>query len=167
MSGYRGDRNLHFTRAGQRDMLSIPSPRVNVRLLVRGMQRYLLISGGGILFQRAMVRALEYYSGIPLPRVERYCDQMEKEFGEIREKYGVDGPEYGRPLAPHHRRILDRFVKNIQVLRKEPSVKEQYASHPLRDYTLIARLERFEGEVHAFRATFPRVDSEDPEDGTR
>jgi hypothetical protein len=113
------------------------------------------------LMQRAMIRELEYYAGLPLPRVERYCDQMEKEFAEIREKYGVDGPEYGRPLAPHHRRILDRFAKNIQVLRKEPSVKEQYATHPLRDYTIIARLERFEREIHAFRETFP---GEDPGD---
>ncbi|MDD1654904.1 MAG: hypothetical protein LUO91_04265 [Methanomicrobiales archaeon] len=115
-----------------------------------------------ILFQRAMIRELEYYSGLSLPRVERYCDQMEKELGEIRERYGVDGPEYGHSLAPHHRRILDRFEKNLQVLRKEPSVKEQYATHPLRDYTIIARLERFEREIEAFRATFPREDSDSP-----
>ena len=108
-----------------------------------------------------MIRELDYYSGLPLPRVERYCDQMEKEFGEIRDKYGVDGPEYGRSLAPHHQRILDRFAKNIQVLRKEPSVKEQADSHPLHEYTIIARLERFEQEIHAFRAAFPRNGDED------
>lgn len=119
---------------------------------------YLLIPGGGILFQSAMVRQLEYYSGLTLSRVERYCDQMEKELGEIRGRYGVDGPEYGRPLAAHHRRILDRFVKNIQVLRKEPAVKEQYGSQSLREYTIIARLERFEQEIHAFRAAFPLHD---------
>jgi hypothetical protein len=109
-----------------------------------------------------MIRELEYYSGLSLARVERYCDQMEKEFSEIRDKYGVDGQEYGRPLAPHHRRILDRFEKNLQVLRKEPSVKDQFASYPLRDYTIIARLERFEREIEAFRATFPREDSDSP-----
>jgi hypothetical protein len=122
---------------------------------------------GGILFQRAMMRELEYYSGLPLTRVERYCDQMEKELGEIRDRYGVDGPEYGRPLAPHHRRILDRFEKNIQVLRKESSVKEQYATYPLREYTIIARLERFEQEIHEFRAMFPRDDPGEQGDGNR
>ncbi|MDD1658454.1 MAG: hypothetical protein LUQ41_08380 [Methanomicrobiales archaeon] len=115
-----------------------------------------------------MIRELEYYSGIPLPRVERYCDQMEKEFGEMREKYGIDAPNYGKPLEPHHQRILDRFIKNIQVLRKELSVKEQYASHPLREYTVLSRLERFEHEIHAFRETFLREDAGDsprPEPG--
>jgi methionyl-tRNA synthetase len=58
-----------------------------------------------------MIRELEYSSSIPLPRVERYCDQMEREFGEMREKYGVDAPNYGKPLEPHHQRILDRFIK--------------------------------------------------------
>jgi len=122
-------------------------------------QGYFLIGASGILFQKAMIRELEYYPAIPLPRVERYCDQMEKEFWELREKYGVDGPDYGKPLEPHHRRILDRFAKNIQVLRKEPSVKEQYASHPLRDYTVLARLERFEQEIHTFWETFLREDT--------
>jgi hypothetical protein len=36
---------------------------------------------------------------------------MEEEFGGIRERYGVDAPDYGKPLEPHHQRILDRFVK--------------------------------------------------------
>jgi hypothetical protein len=115
-----------------------------------------------------MIRELEYYSGIPLPRVERYCDQMEKEFGEMREKYGIDAPNYGKPLVPHHLRILDRFIKNIQVLRKEPSVKEQYATHLLREYTVLSRLERFEQEIHSIRETFLREDAGDsprPEQG--
>ena len=108
-----------------------------------------------------MIRELEYYAGLPLPRVERYCDQMEREFGEIREKYGIDAPNYGKPLEHHHQRILDRFIKNIQVLRKEPSVKEQYASAHLREYTVLSRLDRFEREIHAFWETFLREEAGD------
>lgn len=108
-----------------------------------------------------MIRELEYYSAIPLIRVERYCDQMEKECGEIRERYGVDAPDYGKPLEPHHQRILDRFVKNIQVLCREPSMKGQISSHPLREYTVISRLDRFEQEIHPFRESFLRHESPD------
>ncbi|MDD1660662.1 MAG: hypothetical protein LUQ62_05600, partial [Methanomicrobiales archaeon] len=111
---------------------------------------------------------LESYSAIPLPGVERYCDQVVREFWEMREKYGIDAPNYGKPLEPQHPRILDRLIKNIQVLRKEPSVKEQGASYPLREYPVLSRLGRFEQEIHAFGETFLREETGDsprPEQG--
>jgi hypothetical protein len=40
-------------------------------------------------------------------------------------------------------------------------MKGQISSHPLREYTVISRLDRFEQEILAFRESFPRHESPD------
>jgi hypothetical protein len=98
-----------------------------------------------------MIRKLEYYSGLKLEKAGRYMDQMIREFGEIRDSYAVDAPNHGKPLQYHHQRMLDRFFRNIQVLRQEPEVTDQFATFPHREFTILWRLGLFEQEIHEFR----------------